>query len=255
PVDFSHTSLNAARYAAQMLSGHDDVQIILYNMFSHADDGEVTRNYLDNLKTELLHKGDKEIECFAEHGHHFIDGITKLAKLKATTLVVMGITGKSETDEVYMGSNTLTMVDKNVCPVMIIPPDATFNEIKNVAFTSDFKNVEKTTPVNYIKAVLELFKADLHIINVDSGHYVSITDEYKAERDRMEELFKEYTPDFYFFNMFAFHETINQFVFDKNIDLIVTVPRYHSFLSSVFKATHTKKLVYHSIVPILAAHE
>ena len=34
PVDFSETSLNAARYAADMLSGKPDTHVILYNMFS-----------------------------------------------------------------------------------------------------------------------------------------------------------------------------------------------------------------------------
>ena len=38
PVDFSETSLNAARYAADMLSGKPDSHVILYNMFKHEDD-------------------------------------------------------------------------------------------------------------------------------------------------------------------------------------------------------------------------
>lgn len=255
PVDFSDTSLNAARFAAQMFSGHTDVSIMLYSMFEEEEETENTGIYLESLRKELCAKGNSNIDCIKELGKDFIENLSRLAHQKAANLIVMGITGRSTFSQVFMGSNTLKMVDKNICPVMIIPPEANFREIKNVAFTSDFKNVEGTTPALFIKSVLDLFKPNLHIINVDSSHYVSLTEEFQAGRAKMLSLFKQYNPEFYFIGMNDFHDAINQFVYDKNIDLIVTVPRYHSFLSHIFKSSHTKKLVYHSSVPILAAHE
>ena len=36
PVDFSETSLHAARYAARLLTGHYGVTIILYHSYSKA---------------------------------------------------------------------------------------------------------------------------------------------------------------------------------------------------------------------------
>jgi nucleotide-binding universal stress UspA family protein len=254
PVDFSETSLNAARFAAQMFA-NKNVNVILYSMFEDNDEAETTANYLETLRKELLTKGNNNIDCEKELGSDFIESLSRLAQQKSASLIVMGITGRSTFSQIFMGSNTLKMVDRNICPVMIIPPEAKFREIKNVAFTSDFQNVEGTTPVTFIKSVLSLFKPNLHIINVDSSHYVSLTEEFQAERGKMLSMFKEYNPEFYFIGMNDFHDAINQFVYDKNIDLIVTVPRYHSFLSNIFKSSHTKKLVYHSSVPILAAHE
>ncbi|HMH20715.1 MAG TPA: universal stress protein, partial [Puia sp.] len=92
----------------------------------------------------------------------------------------------------------------------------------------------------------------LHIVNVDHEHYVELTDEYKAERAKLEDMLSGYHPAFYFIRMFDFMEAINQFVTDKNIDLILSFPRKHSFLSNIFKTTNTKKLAYHSHVPIVA---
>lgn len=254
PVDFSETSLNAYRFAAQMLA-NKDVTIILYNMFEDGNEAESSESYLKSLQQETIGKGVKKVEYVKELGDDLIENLSRLAFQKAATLIVMGITGKSAMKQIFMGSNTLKMVDRNVCPVMIIPPDASFHEINNVAFTSDFKNVEETTPVLFIKTILDMFKPNLHIVNVDSKHYISLTEEYQQERDKMISMFADYNLEFYFIGMNDFYEAINQFSYDKNIDVIVTVPRYHSFLSTVFKSTHTKKLVYHSSVPILAAHE
>src|SRR5438128_2415887 len=78
---------------------------------------------------------------------------------------------------------------ESVCPVLIIPPDAKYRAIKNVVLASDFKEVDTTIPVAPVRATLDLFKPTLHIVNVDSEHYVELTDEYKAERKKLENMF------------------------------------------------------------------
>jgi nucleotide-binding universal stress UspA family protein len=55
--------------------------------------------------------------------------------------------------------------------------------------------------------------------------------------------------------MFDFLDAISNFASDHEIDLIVTVPRKHSFISGLYKTSHTKKLAYHSHVPVVAIHE
>jgi hypothetical protein len=117
---------------------------------------------------------------------------------------------------------------------------------------TDFQDVENTIPVGTVKSLLDLFKPSLHIVNVDHEHYVQVTDEYKVERAKLENQLKEYNPEFYFIRLFDFMEAINQFVADNKIDLILTFPRKHSFLSNIFKTTNTTKLAYHSHVPIVA---
>jgi nucleotide-binding universal stress UspA family protein len=255
PVDFSETALNAARYAAEMLSGKPDAHIILYNLYHHDDEYETAGHYLDSLKNELLVKGDKEIECVREKGNDLIDSLERLAYQKSATLIVMGITGKSTASQTLIGSNTLKIAMRDVCPVLIVPSQATFNGIRNVALASDFKNVEEITPVTYLKAVLDFFKPQLHIVNVNSEIHVALNEELKEERAWLAEQFSEYNPEFYFITTFDFHETIEQFVQDKNIDIIINVPRNHGFYDSVFKHSATKKLAFHSSIPVLAAHE
>lgn len=158
PVDFSETSLNAARFAAQMLSNKENTRIILYNMFEGEDEAVNAGEYLESLKSELEQKGNKDIECVKELADDLIDSLERLVFQKAATLIVMGITGKTPLRQMLVGSNTLKMVEKNICPVMIVPPDANYAEIDNILFTSDFHDVEGSTPVLYIKSVLEFFK-------------------------------------------------------------------------------------------------
>ena len=255
PVDFSETSLNAARFTAQMLAGKPDAIAVLYNNYETPDDRDVVVSYQESLKKEFLRKGVIAVEYENEMGGDLIDNISRLAHTIRATLIVMGITGKSMVRQAMFGSNTLKLIDQNLYPVMIIPPDAVYTDINNVAFASDFKDVEATTPSVLINAVLEMFNPMLHIVNVDPKHYVSITEEYQDGKARLQKMFEKYRTEFYFIGMNDFYEAIDNFIKDYKIDILITIPKHQSNAGSIFKSTHTKKLAYHSHIPILTAHE
>lgn len=269
PTDFSETSKNAARYAANIARQYQDVHIILYNFsdeISTGSDGsplsdddhsrrKVMELALESIRTDLSRITQSQISCMAEEGTSLIDSIDRYARHNSVDLIIMGITGSTRLEQIFMGSNALKMIDRGTCPVMIVPPFASFKGIQDIMLTSDFKDVERTMPTKPIQKVLDLFKANLHVVNVDHEHYVEVTEEYKAERNKLETILQGYNPQFYFIRMYDFVEAVNQFVDDKEIDLILTVPKNHSFLSGMFRTSYTKKLAYHSHVPIIAVHE
>lgn len=269
PTDFSETSKNAARYAAHIAKQYGDIHIILYNLsdeYAAGSDGSPTSDdehsrrkimelALESIRIDLSRITDSQITCVAEEGSSLIDSIDNFARHNGVDLIVMGITGSTRLEQIFMGSNTLKLANRGTCPVMIVPPFAQFKGIQDIMMTSDFKDVDQTMPVKPIQKVLSLFKSNLHVVNVDDEHYVEVTDEYKAERTKLEKILEGYNPQFYFIRLYDFIDAVNQFVEDKEIDLILTVPKKHSFLSGMFRSSYTKKLAYHSHVPIIAVHE
>lgn len=255
PVDFSETSLNAARFTAKMLAGRENTVAVIYNNYESGDDLDICLNYQESLKKEFIRAGVKNVECENEMGGDLIENISRLAHTTRATLIVMGITGKSAIRQVMFGSNTLKLIDRNLYPVMIIPPDAVYKGINNVVFASDLKNVEASTPSVLISSVLEMFKPKLHIVHVNKDIYVSIPPEMEAEKVKLKEMFSHFETEFYFITMGDFFQALDTFVKDFSIDILVTVPKHQSNSTSLFKTTHTKRLAYHSHIPILAAHE
>lgn len=255
PVDFSDISLNAARYAVQLLTGHYGVNMILHHIYEKSSQAEDVSQKLEQLKTELREFGIVKIETLAEEGSDFITELEKLARHRVADMVIMGITGRSPIGQTFIGSNTLKMVEKKVCPVLIIPANASYKDVKNVLLTSDFKNVHAHIPSVPINKVLKTFHPKLHIMNVDSEHYVAITDEYQAEKRKLTDLFSDFNPEFYFLGLPDVNEAINQFAEDKKVDFIIIIHKEQSLFSKLLVKSHTKKLVYHSSIPILALHE
>jgi nucleotide-binding universal stress UspA family protein len=255
PVDFSETSLNAARYAAKLIVGHFGVNLILHNVYEKPSQAGESESKLERLKAELVQDATVKITLLAEEGNDFITELEKLARHQQADLIIMGITGRSTIGQTFIGSNTLKIVETKVCPVLIVPPDAKFRDVKNVLLTSDFKNVVSSTPSVPIKKILKTLRPNLHIINVDSEHYVALTEEYQEQRAQLKEMFKEFNPEFYFLGFYDVDEAISQFAHDKNVDFIIVIHKEHSLFSRLFVKSHTKRLAYHSSVPVLALHE
>jgi nucleotide-binding universal stress UspA family protein len=181
--------------------------------------------------------------------------LEKTARHRHADLIIMGITGKSAIAQVFFGSNTLKMAERKVCPVLIIPETAAYSPIKNVMLTSDFKNTVETTPSGLIKGFLDAFKPQLHVVNVDNEHYISLTENYENEKQELKKMFADYNPEFYFMRLYDVDEAINLFAESRNIDLIIAIQKNHSFIGKLLNSSRTKTLSYHSKMPILVMHE
>lgn len=264
PVDFSETSENAAKYAVNVAREHPGSELIIYHVYSNislssltdSEDNSRQKENEQELKrfTEKLHAADVNILSVAEEGS-LVENISVYVMGNNIDMIIMGITGSSRMAQVLLGTNTLNVARSVNCPVMIVPPKATYNGIKRLALTSDFEDVARTTPFATIKKVLGMFQPELHILNVDEEHFIELSSEYKIERRSMEEKLKEFNPEFSFIRAYDFVDGINTFVESRQMDALMTLPRKHGFLSQLFKISHTKELAYHSTVPIIAIPE
>lgn len=268
PTDFSETSKNAALFAIRMAEDIPGSKLVLYNTFDKVVAGSdgtplssdndtrklISVMALENLKTQLNATNWVDITVLAEEGA-FINNLESLVRREQIDMVVMGINGATRMEQVMIGSTTLGTINQSFAPVMIIPPDAKYKKIRTVIYASDMKDVETTTPVEQLKKVLDIFNPKLLVANVNIEHYVEPTDDIKLERAKLDQILEGYEPDYAFIRLFDFTEAINQFAEDRDADLIITVPRKHSFLSKLFTTSHTKKLAYHSHIPVLAIHK
>lgn len=255
PVDFSDTSLNAAAYATKMFTGVYGVNILLYHVYEKPEHAETATRELQKLKDQLFDVGIVKTQVLTQQGDDLTRSIEEHIKKNKTDLVVMGITGKTKLEQAFIGSNTLKLIDRNFCPVLIIPPKAKFGRLKHITLASDFIKAPSAAIATTIKTLLGDHFAKLHIVNVNPAHHVSITDAYQKVKDDINELFKGYEHEFYFIGLYDLQETLNMFVADHSIDMIITMPKDHSWFQALLGPSNTKRMGYQSTVPVLAIHQ
>ncbi|HTN07812.1 universal stress protein [Agriterribacter sp.] len=266
PVDFSEPSVNAAKYAVQLASDLPDSTVTLYYVYETiiaGSDGtpllidpDARKNVaimaLNNLKKELEGLAKIPVDVVAEEGR-LAPCLEKYVKQNAADLIVMGITGSSKIEQLIIGSNTLNVISKDICPVFIIPGNASYKKIDRAIFTSDLKNVESTTPLRPLKKILDMLHPELYVVHVTATH-TAVPEAEMTEKRKLEPLLKDYNPHYFFVLEENFTAAVDKFAEEYSADIIITVPRKHSFLASLFKGSNTKKLAYHSSLPILALH-
>ncbi len=268
PTDFSVAAKNAASYAMGFASQVGASRLVLYNAYQtpvNVDPAMPTIQLLDiedlkasseeglnNFKQQL---GDNNttgltIETLSEF-NVLAENIDEICERVGADVIIMGITGKSKVEEVLIGSNTISVADNTTVPVIIVPSDCKFEPIRNIVFACDFKKVEQTTPVNPIKRVLNETGARLMVLHVEKKHNENLP----AQKQVLDSLLASCSPEYHFVENDNIIEGINQFAHQANADLIITIPKRHGWFESMFRTRHTKKLAFHSHLPLMIIHD
>ncbi|MGI8950211.1 MAG: universal stress protein [Chitinophagaceae bacterium] len=271
PTDFSEAAKNVAQYAIGLAQQLNAQKIIIYNAYQYpvsVDPALNTPEFYDIKEFEnaseegLIHfkvymqsiaDADTQIETISEQNIVNI-GINEISKKAYADVVIMGITGKDNLEETLIGSTAIDVAKDSLVPVIIVPAEAQFMPVKNILFACDFKNVGETIPVETIKKFLTETGAKLFVVNIADSNKEN-AEEIIDEGRTLEHLFNDVKPEYSFIDHVDFVEGINQFATEKQIDLIIIIPKKHGWLESLFKPSHTRKLAFHSHVALMVIHE
>ena len=269
PTDFSEVAKNAAQYAIELAKQVHAQKIVLYNAYQAPVITEPTMPVVQLIDMDTL-KGITEegLETFKAWMQPLtpagieLDTLSEFAVLSnniddvcervQADIVVMGITGGSKIEEVLIGSTAISVVNHSKVPVIIIPPDARYSPVQKVALACDFKKIEDTTPLHAIKTILKDTNATFMVLHVDH-HQVS--DGAMREREKLQQMLQGLNPEFHQVQHEDFVEGINDFADKNGIDLLITIPKKHGLFEGLFKRSHTKRLAFHSHVPLMCIHE
>lgn len=271
PTDFSPAARNAAMYAINLAKQLKSKRIVLYNAYQTplitdanmaivdaVDIDELKKASEENLesfKLTIKAFGDKETELHtvSEYGTLTLD-INEVCQNYQVDIIVMGVTGIGKIAESLIGSFAVDVSRKAKVPVIIVPPGATYTNIKEVMLACDFSKVVETTPVGAIKKILDETKAKLFVVNIDHNNK-HFNAETPFESLMLDTLLQGYNPEYHFLDNEDFVEAINKFALEKEVDLIITIPKKIGWFDALFHKSHTKALAFHSHVPLMVVHE
>lgn len=265
PTDYSKASVNAVHYAL-MLARQTKSRLLLFHAFqvpvvtSEAavvvvpfDDLEKINNtrikkMADNLRKK--YKTSVEIDHLAQAGFA-VDMIKELTQSKKIDLVVMGIKGAGKISEIVVGSTSSSIAGNVRCPVLIVPEKAVFEKPKKIIFASDNEKPGNISNLKIVNELAKVFKSKLLLLTVIDASQSEEADMKKALK--IEKYFKDFNHSVHF-SKNTYNDVvavINQFVKESKAGMVVMIARKHSFLSRVFNERKTKKMAFHTRIPLL----
>lgn len=273
PTDFSENSHNATRYA---LGYFADIPVNFFMLhissknpvykdeegagfFDPSEDKQVFHSALEMLNEEI-----KTCKLLVKNPNHqfyplhenllLVEAIRKHLEEKEIDYILMGTKGASKINRNEIGSNTSEVITKVKCPVLVIPENATFNKMHNIAFLTDYNCIYRNKVISTLSQTLHLQGTALRVLHIRS-HNAELTASQTDNKGFLHYFFRETKHSFHFLDNKNFETGIQDFVKTWEIDMITIVAKNLNFIQRLLFQPIMKSTNYQSEVPFLILHE
>jgi nucleotide-binding universal stress UspA family protein len=269
PTDFSPVAQNAVYYAAE-IAKLVNARIVLFHAYHIpvvTTDVPMPMPSMEELEKSCI-TGLKKIEhtLYQQYGKKLdvklvckcgftVDEINNYSAEHRIDLIVMGMRGAGYLSEKLMGSITTALINKLKCPVLAIDKEVKYHSIKKIVFAYDDEEVQDKKALEPLKEFAKLFKSHVYILNVVRERELApVGFELAAVPERLEQALAGIDHTFHHIQNEEIVDGINDFVKERKMDMVAMIPRKHNLFNKIFNEPNTKKMAFHSKVPLLALH-
>lgn len=263
-TDFSKAALNASKYAAALAAELKAHLIIVHIIevplaplpmpLTAVEFEEIEKSVsaqLAETKEQLLFYTNNRINIITEIKYGFAEtALENLYKQHPAIAIVVGLRSNAPASKPFLGSTALRILPYLDCPVLIIPEKAVFAGIKNIVIASDSEQIRENTTIESIKNWLSYFHVQPDLVHVNTEEDTGL--KTLSGNVFLHNRFSSFSPRFHSIHSKNVDDGIFGFLEQKKTDLLIVVPGKYSFLRQLFHASHSKQLILHSHLPVLA---
>ncbi len=259
PIDFSEVSLNALEFAV-VIGEKENSNLTLLNIFSPKDFNTILgSDHVNDQYDDLLNIAEKKLQAISNEiwkiskkkgllacdyklkPGKIVDVLSELADEDKSELIIIGTTGHSAYERKYIGGKAEKIIQHTHCSVLCVPENINFHGIKRIVYATDYQEEDKLA-IQQLIDLAKVLKAEVEILHI--SHHDDTID--KA----MYEEFKRELMSFVNYNKISFNrmvfkqvaEGLNEYMKEKNADLLVLLNKKLNFLESLFHLSLTHHL-------------
>lgn len=273
PTDFSENSLNAIKYAIDfyenlpcnfyllhviklndlvindspyMLSGESIEDI--YTKPAKAKLKDLLRHISTKFNVNLKHK------FYTLTDYNFlVDSIRQHVKEKHIDIIFMGTKGASGLKKIIVGSNTGDVITKVHCTALVVPENAQYQKLKEIAFPTDFSLLYDLNTLQPIVDIIESNNAALRILHISKKNVI-LNNDQKKNKELLEDYFNNYEYSFHLLTNKKVEDAVQCFVESRDINMITMVAKNLNYFQQILFHSKIEHISYHTDVPFLVLH-
>ncbi|MCD4745735.1 MAG: universal stress protein [Bacteroidales bacterium] len=283
PIDFSDCSVNACQYAiglAEKLKAEIKLLYAYYSPIIEPEAFDETYTYQVNLEKILLNIETEAKQNIEELTKNLKDKI-KQDKIKGVKvnyslvrgspddaildfnetynpgIIIMGTKGKGEKTDDIIGSVTTRIIEKAKIPVLVIPENSIFNgieNINNIVYATDFDDSDFKA-IRKLMSLVRPFNMKIYCVHIGFDPK-NVWDKVKMEslEEHFNNEYKDYDIVCNILENKDILKGLEDFILDKKIDIISLTTHKRGIISKFFKPSLTRKMLFHTDIPVLVFH-
>lgn len=268
PTDFSESARAAFDYGYQLVKDYSDLELILLNSYEMPKVGAnsgvminledaMAKESVRDLSIELRHLNEQypnvKIKTISRYGT-LENSISRTWNEEKVDFVVMGTKGASGIKKVLIGSNTQSVIENVIHPVIAVPSHWKYRKIKNIVYATDLSHLENPEILKPVISLAQMEGATVHIIYVVKEK-TEIDLEKEIESLPINKYFAEVPRKFAILESENVASGIDAYVKEIDADMVVTIPKTVSFWESLFKRSVTEQVAFQSKVPLYSLRD
>jgi len=215
-------------------------------------------------KLELLSQSIRETEQIEVTAGIIADssvnGILEAVREYRAELVVMGTIGNSGFNERIFGSRTATVIGKSPVPVLAVPLLSEWKEPQKIMIAvNQFRDAEELLQPVLKLAMLFNAGIQLTIFTDTDDDYVEDYILHEQGISQFRDTLKNKYPNLEIHAVHLaglhFRKSLQTWIDQNQVDWLVMLTHHRNLIGSVFNSSMTKKMSYHTNIPLLAIPE
>jgi nucleotide-binding universal stress UspA family protein len=261
PTDFSDDARNASHFAARLAEKMQASITLLHAYMLPTPVSEVpyvmlNAEEMQRENEELAQaEADKLQSMFKVQANIVVrlgfpsEEIESLIEDGNVDLVVMGMKGKG-TIEKIVGSTTTSTLKKIRKPLLIVPQNAKYNDLKQVTYATDLSYDLSLNTYRPLIDLLRSYGSSVNILHVQKKNE-EIKGQEESGKTQFEPVFGDFPHQYHSITDTDVKHGIRSYLSSHPTDLLVMVTHEHNFWERIFGKSHTKEMVYDTHIPLL----
>ncbi len=267
PTDFSNNAYNAIFHGAELMKGEQCTFHLLnvYNehtlLQSKNGAGKSLTQQLSEESNEGLQNVCRRIKLDQPDEQHVFkvisekgylaDVISKIIENKQIDLVIMGNSGRSEIEAIFLGSNVLDTISKiKQGPILTIPKEINFTPPKEIAFVTDYVKNYDAGLLEPLLFISKQYKSKICVMHINEEEVLNGNQE--MNRSVLLEYLSHLEYSLHWMPLFKNKATtIHAFLDELGIDMLAMVNYPHSFLDRITREPVIKRVAFDLDIPFL----
>ncbi|WP_165748484.1 universal stress protein [Cellulophaga sp. Z1A5H] len=249
PFNFTEASKKALKYALTFVGRFDDIKIILAYVSGNSN-LELEPGNFEKLEKEYSGVLKNKLEWIIQEGI-LSSTLLEISNKNKIDLIIMGTSGADKKGN-KLHKNTINIVSKSTCPVMVIPYDYSEYKLANIALVIGREEIDNTKKLGTLLMIARKCNAKVHVLTIENepGVYG-----YSKEEEKNENAIEYYLETFYEERVFIKNddvlEGINAYVLKNEIDLVTILSKSQNMKHKATEKQLTEMLILNSKAPIL----
>ncbi|MFI1771607.1 universal stress protein [Thalassobellus citreus] len=273
PTDFSENAWNAIEYALSFFSKStcnfyilhvNTSNVLAYNenvpVFDDANVSSVLKHSSKKLLQQTVKRIHKRSLSNPNHkyypimdNNYIINSIRRQVTEKKIDYIVMGTRGASGIGKFAIGTNTGNVITKVKCTTLVVPENAKYVDLKEIAFPTDFSFFYPTETIQPLADVVESCQAAVRVLNIKRDG-IDLNEDQQKNKEFLGDYFNNNEHSFHFLTNNHIEDALQKFVENRNINLIAMLAKNLNYFQKILFHPTTPKISYYTDVPFLVLH-